>query len=177
MRLTEQQRRLFLEQCLQGLHGYAYSLCRNVDDARDLIQDCAVKALKAKETPVEKRTYQAWLFRIIKNTYLDLLRHRRVVETWEVDDAVFIEQDMEFSGNEDRLINTLTVKLGMEALPVAHREVLALVDIAGMSYGEAALVLEIPAGTVMSRISRARMALLKLIKEGNVRPMTRANRY
>ncbi|NQV45287.1 MAG: RNA polymerase sigma factor [Rhodospirillales bacterium] len=166
--------RLRLDQYLQRLYGYAYSLCRNPDDARDLVQDCAIKALGAKTSPTDTPAYQAWLFRILKNTYLDLLRHRRVVETWEVDGAIFIKHDMEFSGSEDRLINTLTVKLGMETLPAAHRDILGLVDIAGLSYGEVALVLEIPTGTVMSRISRARLALLKVIEEGNVRPLPRA---
>jgi len=159
---------------MQRLYGYAYSLCQNPDDARDLVQECAIKALKAKTPPDETPAFQAWLFRILKNTYLDLLRHRRVVENWQIDDAMFIDQDMEFSGSEDRLINTLTVKISMEALPAVHRDILGLVDIAGLSYGEAALVLEIPTGTVMSRISRARLALLKTIEKGNVRPMLKA---
>ncbi|MBT4889720.1 MAG: sigma-70 family RNA polymerase sigma factor [Rhodospirillales bacterium] len=169
------QDRCRLDQHLQRLYGYAYSLCRDPDDARDLVQDCAVKALKAQNSPTETPAYRAWLFRILKNTYLDLLRHRRVVETWEIDDAIFIEQNMEFSGSEDRLINTLTVKFGMELLPAVHRDILGLIDIAGLSYGEAALALEIPTGTVMSRISRARLALLKAIEKGNVRPISKAN--
>ena len=167
------QKRTRLNSYLKRLYGYAYSLCRNPDDARDLVQDCVVKALKSKNQPTDLPAYQAWLFRILKNTYLDMLRHRRVVENWEVDDAFFIEQDMEFSGSEDRLVNTLTVKMGLEMLPVAHREIIGLVDFAGLSYGEAAEFLEIPQGTVMSRISRARLALLKVIEAGNVRPLSR----
>jgi RNA polymerase sigma-70 factor (ECF subfamily) len=169
------QDRCLLNQHLQRLYGYAYSLCRDPDDARDLVQDCAVKALKTKTAPIEMSAYRAWLFRILKNTYLDLLRHRRVVETWEVDGTIFIDQDMEFSGSEDRLINTLTVKIGMETLPAVHRDILGLIDIAGLSYSEVALALEIPVGTVMSRISRARLALLKAIEMGNVRPITKTN--
>ena len=169
------QNHVYLVPYLERLYGYAYSLCRDPDDARDLVQDCAVKALRAKTAPTEAPAYQAWLFRILKNTYLDLLRHRKVVETWKVDDTIFIEQDMEFSGSEDRFINTLTVKLGIETLPAVHRDILGLIDIAGLSYDEAALVLEIPTGTVMSRISRARLALLQAIKVGKVRPLSKTN--
>lgn len=163
-----------LNQYLKRLYGYSYSLSRDPDDARDLVQDCAVKALRSKNPPTDVSAYQAWLFRILKNTYLDMLRHRRVVENWEADDVVFSEQDMEFSGCEDRLINTLTVKMSMEMLPVTHREIIGLIDIAGLSYGEAAEILDIPQGTVMSRISRARLALLKIIEAENIHPLTRA---
>ena len=81
-----------------------------------------------------------------------------VGEVWDCDSA---------------LINTITVRGGMHRLSGAHREIIALVDIAGFSYLEAARLLDVPAGTVMSRISRAREALLREVATSNVRPLSR----
>ena len=71
----------------------------------------------------------------------------------------------------NRLISALTVRAAMARLAPLHREIVALVDIAGFSYGEAATILEVPRGTVMSRLSRARGALLDHIAEGNILPL------
>ncbi len=75
---------------------------------------------------------------------------------------------MEYWLGNERFITVLTVKLETAKLPRRHREIIALIDIVGFSYAEAARHLDVPVGTVMSRISRARRALLDAIGSSNV---------
>jgi len=74
----------------------------------------------------------------------------------------------EFWQGDERLITVLTVKLEMAKLPRRQREIIALIDIVGFSYAEAAQLLDVPTGTVMSRISRARRMLLDAIGSSNI---------
>lgn len=76
---------------------------------------------------------------------------------------------MEYWGGDERLINVLTVKLALEKLAPHDQEIIGLIDLAGLSYAETATVIGAPTGTVMSRISRAR--LLALVEDTNVRPI------
>ncbi len=159
------------------LFGYALSLTNDRDDAADLLHDGIVKALSARSTPSDERALRAWLFRILRNTFIDQQR-RRAREGAEsipaYGEAVESGEDapLQWTWNhDDALISALTVRLALRRLSVRHREVIALVDIAGFTYEEAAKILEIPRGTVMSRLSRARMALLAVIGETNVHPL------
>jgi RNA polymerase sigma-70 factor (ECF subfamily) len=72
---------------------------------------------------------------------------------------------MEFWEGDERLINNLAVKRELAKLPQAHQEILTMIDVVGLSYAEAAGLLGIPAGTVMSRISRARQALFVALEQ------------
>jgi RNA polymerase sigma-70 factor, ECF subfamily len=148
------------------LYGYALSLVSDDERARDLVQETAVRAMGARAVPDEPAAYRAWLFRILRNALTDeLRRHRRrsepepgPVDVWRFDEA---------------RIARITVQQGLAALPVHHREIIALIDIVGFSYAEAAALLDIPQGTVMSRISRARQALLGVIESSSVHPLKR----
>lgn len=157
-----------VERYLGRLYGYAHSLCRDADEARDLVQDCAVKALAAKSVPPDEAAYRAWLFKILRNLFLDRVRRHRVR-----DQAVPKLTDVSVSGEywtaDERLISVLTVKRELSRLPEAQREIIGLIDIAGLSYAEAAEALGVPVGTIMSRISRARAALIEAIGDGNLR--------
>ena len=159
-----------LERYLHRLYGYAFSLCGNPDEAKDLVQECSVKALSARNVPSEPSAYRAWLFKILRNSFLDDLRRRKRRADFERLEAH--EADlMEYWDLDDRLINVITVRSELSRLEPLHREIIGLIDISGLSYAEAAETLEIPVGTVMSRISRARAALLSAISEGNIRPL------
>ena len=72
---------------------------------------------------------------------------------------------------DDANIAKITVEQGLSVLPPAHREIISLIDIAGFSYGEAADLLQVPVGTIMSRIARARGALLAAIENSSLRPL------
>ncbi len=161
--MTERPR---IEAYLQRLYSYAVSLAGNHHQAEDLVQDCALKALRAKNIPGDEPAYRAWLFRILRNAFLDQVRHRKTV-------AANVEDEKnapptEFWQGDERFITVLNVKLEMAKLPRRQREIIALIDIVGMSYAETARLLEIPVGTVMSRISRARRVLLESLGSSNV---------
>ncbi len=152
-----------IEAYVERLFGYAMSLCRNSHEAEDLVQDCAAKALSARRIPADEPAYRAWLFRILKNTFLDS-RRRRLTASSALELAS-AEPAMEFWEGDERLINNLAVKRELAKLPQAHQEILTMIDVVGLSYAEAAGLLGIPAGTVMSRISRARQALFVALEQ------------
>ena len=167
--MTDRHQRI--EPYMKRLYGYAYSLTRDPDRAKDLTHDCAVRALAAVKVPVDEPAYRSWLFRILRNQFIDgLRRDRRTAYIFECE--LPESGQMEYWGGDERLVDRLNVKLAFQKLEMRQREILALVDVAGLSYRETAEVLCVPSGTVMSRVSRARGKLLALIEESNVRPLS-----
>jgi RNA polymerase sigma-70 factor (ECF subfamily) len=147
-----------LEPYLGRLFGYAISLTNDRDLALEVLQ------------PADETAYRAWLFRILRNAAID--RWRNGTPAMQPLDDVPEIADPASVRVEESLINRLTVEAGMTSLSGAHREIIALVDIAGFSYAETATLLEVPLGTVMSRLCRARRALLAAILEHNVYSLT-----
>ncbi len=149
---------------LPRLVAFARTIVGNVDTARDLVQEAVARALGARRVPEDAAAYRAWMFKIVRNAALDEIRRLRpeameeepAVDLWRFDNAC---------------IAKITVEQGLAALPGQHREIIALIDIAGFSYSEAAAVLGVPIGTVMSRVTRARLALLAAIEASSLRPM------
>ncbi len=161
--MTERTR---IEVYLRRLYGYAFSLAGDHHQAEDLVQECAVRALTAKNTPRDERAYRAWLFRILRNAFLDQVRHKKTAVSATADEN--FAPVREFWHGDERFITVLAVKLEMAKLPRRQREIIALIDLVGMSYAETAQLLGVPVGTVMSRISRARRMLLDAIGSSNV---------
>ena len=163
-----------LEGYLDRLFGFAVSLVGEREEARELVQDCAVKVLSARQVPTDEPAYRAWLFRILRNRFVDRLRYRQrrpeatALED-EADDSLAALGPTGVWRGEQHLINTLTVRLAMQRLSPREREIIALIDVAGLTYGEAAEALQIPPGTVMSRVSRARQSLFVVLNESNLR--------
>lgn len=150
---------------LPRLVAFARTMVGDTDAARDLVQEAAARALAARQVPDEPRAYRAWMFKIVRNAALDELRARTnraydvpppSVDLWRYDDAC---------------IAKITVEQGLAAIAPGHREMIALIDIGGFSYAEAAEMTGVPIGTIMSRIARARAALLQEISESSVRPL------
>lgn len=154
-----------LPHLLPRLVAFARSLIGDADQARDLVQEAAARALAAHNVPVDAAAYRAWAFRIVRNAALDEIR-ARAPRQFSLPDAA-----ADLWSFDDACIAKITVEQGMAAIAPVHREIIALVDIAGFSYTEAAEILGVPAGTVMSRIARARSALLKVIESSSVRPL------
>lgn len=155
---------------LQRLFRYAWSLTKADDKAQDLVQDAARKVLSAGYAPIDEAAYRAWLFKILRNQFLDDQRHAGVMDRHaaEIDGA---DSDfMEYWAGDERLINKIAVKRALATLPPKYAEILMLIDMAGLSYREASDVFGVPVGTVMSRLSRARAVLLKVLESdsGNV---------
>jgi len=158
-----------IENYLGRLYGYAVSLCNDRERARDLLQTCAAKAIAARNVPADEPAFRAWLFTILRNVFLDELRKERgqFVSLEEIkgsDEAEWNRLDASYVVSmEQVMIDTLSVRAALERLGMPYREVLALVDMAGFSYQEAADLLHVPIGTIMSRLSRARGMLLKAL--------------
>ena len=139
------------------LRRFAFSLTGNPHDADDLLQATVERVLN-KGAP-DGDDMGKWMYRVCKNIWIDGVRSRQVrvraVETGKL-------QGAQFEDGERRTLDRLSlaeVTDAMQRLPDKHRVVLSLIALEGCSYREAAEILEIPAGTVMSRLARARQAL------------------
>lgn len=154
------------------LFGYACALARTHEDAEDLFQDAMVRAMAAREVPRDSIAFRVWMFRLMRNLWIDALR--RESRRAGLIDAEVETEDLPAPGGSDAVIDVLLVRQAFRQLSPDHREVLALVDIAGFSYEETAQLLDLPRGTVMSRISRARAALGARLRAGQVVPFPRA---
>jgi RNA polymerase sigma-70 factor, ECF subfamily len=156
---------------LDGLYGTARRLTRNAASAEDLVQETMLKAWRSFHTFQPGTNGRAWLYRILMNTYFDAQRKQSREPELVADDVgdlylygrVRDEAVLRDSGNPevvvlDHVIDD-AVRAGLEALPAAFLAAVLLVDVDGFPYKEAADVLGIPVGTVMSRLYRGRHAL------------------
>ena len=114
--MTERTR---IEAYLRRLYGYAFSLAGNHHQAEDLVQESAVRALTAKNTPRDERAYRAWLFRILRNAFLDQVRIKKTVVSATDDEKIALET--EFWQGDERFITVLTVKFEIAKLPRRQR--------------------------------------------------------
>lgn len=133
------------------------------------MQDTAERSIKAKEVPDDHAAYKVWLFRILRNAWIDKVRRQR----FEVVVGEMPEPDViEVRHEERRIVDTLSLRRAFMDLSDDHRTILSLVDVTGLTYDEAAETLSVPRGTVMSRVARARKALAALMAEpDNVTPL------
>nr|WP_130423318.1 sigma-70 family RNA polymerase sigma factor [Edaphobacter modestus] len=150
---------------VDGLYRYAMVITRNRADAEDLVQETYVHALEAVERLRENSNIKGWLFTILRNLWFNQLRKRRNSPTimemdgddYTADSLVGNARDAHaiLVSNEDSII----VRSAINSLPVEFREVILLREFEELSYQEIANVLGCPAGTVMSRLARARAKL------------------
>lgn len=146
---------------LPNLRRYALSLCRDPHIADDLVQTTAERAFAARGQIDPALRLEAWLFRILRNAWIDMTRRNRTRgEQVEIGEAPDISDVDGRVVTETRLMMK-AASLAVAALPENQREVLILVCVEEMSYAETAEVLGVPIGTVMSRLSRARSAVAK----------------
>lgn len=148
---------------LPRLRAFARSLTRAQHAADDLVQQTCEKALRNLGGFTPGTRLDSWLFRIMRNQWIDEVRARRPLEGI---DAV-PEESLAGEDGRETVLNRLelaAVRRAMDELPEEQRAVLMLVCVEGMRYREVALALEIPEGTVMSRLSRARRALAERLE-------------
>lgn len=143
------------------LFGYAVALCRDRDRAADVLHECVVHAMAARQCPESDAAFRSWLFTILRNIWIDQTRASRRRAEFEDQSPEAHAQPVML---ESVVINAFAVRQAFERLSHEHREVLALIDIAGFSYEETSSILTIPKGTVM-RLSRARRALACLLSD------------
>jgi len=148
--------RLKLEKSRGRLYRLAYSWCHAPDLADDLTQEALSKALKQGGQLKDLDAMDSWLFRILSNCWHDHLRARR--------DTLLFDEERHLHQATPELLNLRqqdidNVRKAVAALPEGQRQIITLVDIEGCRYNEVATILELPIGTVMSRLCRARRAL------------------
>lgn len=155
---------------LDALYGFAMSLTRNRTEAEDLVQETYLRAVRAFGQLLPDSNLKSWMFAIMRNIRLNQLRHARVgpsfIELDSEEDEGNGFKDEAAQNPYDVYVSKLErqeVRAAIERLPVVYREVVVLRDIEGFSYQEIATILECPAGTVMSRIGRAREKLRVLL--------------
>lgn len=148
---------------LPNLKRFALSLCRKGDVAEELVQITAERAFRARAQFDPATRLEAWLFRILRNAWIDMLRRDATRgEVIDIHDAPQADPVDSAAQADDRLM-LASVRAAMRDLPEDQRAVLHLVCVEGLSYAETANALDIPKGTVMSRLSRARLALAKKV--------------
>jgi len=150
------------------LYNFAYWLTQNRDETEDLVQETYAKALKGFSSFQPGTNFRAWMYRILRNTFLTSRTGLKATMTVPLDseengreltsesptpEAILIER-----ADRQRMQNAI------DDLPVASREILLLCEVEEMSYREIAEALSIPVGTVMSRLARARKMLAERLR-------------
>jgi RNA polymerase sigma-70 factor, ECF subfamily len=151
---------------LAPLYNFAHWLTGNRDEAEDLVQETYVKALKGFSSFTLGTNFRAWMYRILRNTFLTSRTGLKV--TVSLDDEENSVPDPVASDDPESLLfaraDQEEIRRALEQLPVAHREIILLCDVEEMSYKEIAELAGIPIGTVMSRLSRARRIMRSLLR-------------
>ncbi len=157
---------------VDSLYNTAFRMTRNAEDAEDLVQEAYFKAYKYYDKFQEGTNFRAWLFKILKNTFINSYRKKQSIPPQS--DFADIEESFESqlsdqvgrkikSPEQELLENVLDedVQRAVDQLPVDYRMAVVLADLEGFSYKEIAEILDVPVGTVMSRLYRGR----KLMEE------------
>jgi RNA polymerase sigma-70 factor (ECF subfamily) len=143
---------------LPRLRRYARALTRDASQADDLVQDTLERALVKLDLWRPGSDLRAWLFTLMHNLFVNQVRANRPQET-DLDAA----KDISVVGGQMDALALRDIHSALGRLPVEHREVILLVGLEQFGYGEAARILGIPPGTVMSRLSRGRERLRQLL--------------
>jgi len=163
---------------MDSLYAAALRMTRNAADAEDLVQETYLKAYRGFGGFEDGTNLKAWLYRILTNTYINMYRaKKRRPDESDLDDVEDLYLYRRLGGleaaaagrsAEDELLDIYTddeVKQAIESLPEQFRMAVLLADVEGFSYKEIAEILEIPIGTVMSRLHRGRKGLQKKLWE------------
>ena len=148
---------------MPGLYSAALRMTRNASDAEDLVQETYAKALKGFKSFEEGTNLRAWMYRILRNTFLTSRTGLMAQKTSPLDDEADTNESVAHSVTPEFLLLQLesSQKLmdALAGLPVVYREMILLCDVEELSYKETAQVVAVPIGTVMSRLARARKML------------------
>ncbi len=147
-----------------NLRKFALRLTRNNSDADDLVQATLMRALEKKELFQDNTNLFSWTSKIMFNLFASQYRHKRKFETqYDPEPALM---DMSVEPTQEASVDLAIVRESMKQLSDEHREILVMVCIRGLRYEEVSEALQIPVGTVRSRLSRARTQLQNLLTTG-----------
>lgn len=166
-------------------YGVAYGIVRNPDDAREVVQDAFMRVYRHLDDFEGSASFGTWLYRIVHNLSIDLLRRRRNPgRSVEIDDRTDLEggapELLPWRGSSDPFQSLDRARLvaamqeALDQLPEYHRTIILLREVDGLSYEEIAEAMEIPKGTVMSRLFHARRKMQRILRErlGDEVPLT-----
>ena len=163
--------------CLNGLYGYAMSLSHNQAEAENLVQETYLRAVRACDQLAPGSNLKSWLYAILRNIWLNEIGHRnsgpRFVEMDDEEQSDVINQvrsDDDPHAEYVAKVERDSLRAALRQLPLQFREVLVLREFEGLSYQEIAEILQCPAGTVMSRLGRAREKLRLLLSVAGIWP-------
>jgi RNA polymerase sigma-70 factor (ECF subfamily) len=143
---------------LPRLRRFSLSVTGNVQDGEDLLHSALERALRHESSWQRGTRLDSWMYRIIRNLWIDERRAKRNQDvSLEVTGDAVLEDSRDTA---EHLLDLTQARRAMMALPEEQRSVLCLVVLEGMTYQEAATALDVPIGTVMSRLSRARAAMV-----------------
>ena len=148
---------------LPRLRRFAHSLSRNAADADDLTQATVERALRARAQWQAGTRLDSWLYRIMRNLWIDTARAASRRQKVEAPEEEADRQAVAQTGGPDMAVELSRMMAAMERLPDEQREVVALILVEGFGYRETAEMLDLPIGTVSSRLVRGRMALLGIV--------------
>ncbi|QPM67209.1 ECF RNA polymerase sigma factor SigR [Atribacter laminatus] len=176
MEKTKDQQKILFQELLMpelgALFRTALRMTRNREDAEDLVQETTTKAFSAIDRFEEGTNFRAWIFKILTNTFIN--NYYRVRERNKLPSLDEMEEESAFQpafegiSPEQALLNTLTkedIQKAIDVIPIDFKSVVVLNLVEGFSYKETAEILDIPIGTVMSRLHRGRKILQKLLWE------------
>jgi RNA polymerase sigma-70 factor (ECF subfamily) len=159
---------------MDGLYSAAMRMTRNTADAEDLVQETYLKAFNAYERFEAGTNLKAWMYRILTNSYINAYRKKqRRPDESDIDDIEDLYLYRRLGGAESAVLSRSAedellemfgedeVKLALEDLPEHYRIPILLADVEGFAYKEIAEILDVPIGTVMSRLHRGRKQLQK----------------
>jgi len=149
-----------LTQLVPNLRAFARSLCGNADQADDLVQETLVKAWRSRASFAPGSNLKAWLFTILRNTFLSE-RRKRKYEVHDTDGKLAMQ--LSVKGNQAGHMDLLDFAKAFATLPEEQREALILVGAEGFAYEDAALMCGCAVGTIKSRVNRARVKLAELL--------------
>jgi RNA polymerase sigma-70 factor (ECF subfamily) len=157
---------LMCEREIPRLRRYARYLRGEPDHAEDLVQECLLRAIEKIDTWRPGTNLRAWLFVILRNCHISEVRRAQRIVSME-DAAPASEPTLTIPGNQEARVALAEVRNAYLSLSEEHRELLLLVAIEGLQYKEASAILDVPLGTVRSRVSRAWQALRQALDAGH----------
>lgn len=159
---------------VDAAYNFAFRLTLDEDDAKDLVQDTYLKAFRFIESFQQGTNAKAWLFRILKNSFINDYR-KKAKQPAKVDyqevEQIYNSEEADFKMTTDLRIDVLQgmigdeVAIALNSLAIDFRTVIILCDIEGFTYEEMAKILDIPIGTVRSRLHRARNLLKEKLRD------------
>ena len=152
----------------EPLYNYARWLARDADEAEDLVQETYLKAFRGFGSFTAGTNFRAWIYRILRNTFLTSRSGLRAMPPISIDDDPERYEGLAEEATPETIFfsraNVAALQAAIEALPLPFREVILLSDVESFSYKEIAETLSIPVGTVTSRLIRARAKVREALR-------------